>query len=155
MAKKNTDNFAENYPKHAIPAAQQKDSIMTDIFSLPEGLVFTADGLIPAIAQQYDTGEVLMMAWMNKDSLAETLATGRVCYWSRSRRAFWRKGDTSGHIQKLVELRYDCDGDTVLVLVDQTEAACHEGSRSCFTRKVDTDGTVSMADTAIPSALRR
>lgn len=134
---------------------QQKDSIMTDTLSLPEGLTFTKDGLIPAIAQQYDTGEVLMMAWMNKDSLAETLATGRVCYWSRSRRAFWRKGDTSGHIQELVELRYDCDGDTLLVLVNQTGAACHEGSRSCFTRNVGTDGTVSMADTALPTMVRR
>ena len=134
---------------------QQKDSIMTDTLSLPDGLTFTKDGLIPAIAQQYDTGEVLMMAWMNKDSLAETLASGRVCYWSRSRRAFWRKGDTSGHIQELVELRYDCDGDTLLVLVNQTGAACHEGSRSCFTRKVETDGTFSIAATALPTMNRR
>ena len=95
-----------------------------------------------------------MMAWMNKDSLAETLATGRVCYWSRSRRSFWRKGDTSGHIQKLIELRYDCDGDTVLVLVDQAGAACHEGSRSCFTRKVDSNGDVSRADTALPTKVK-
>ena len=124
---------------------------MTDISHLSETLQFTADGLIPAIAQQFDTGEVLMMAWMNKDSLTETLATGRVCYWSRSRRAFWRKGDTSGHIQKLVELRYDCDADTILVLVDQTGAACHEGSRTCFTRKLDTDGRISKAETAYPA----
>ena len=124
---------------------------MTDIFHLSETLKFTADGLIPAIAQQFDTGEVLMMAWMNKDSLTETLTTGRVCYWSRSRRAFWRKGDTSGHIQKLVELRYDCDADTILVLVDQTGAACHEGSRTCFTRKLDTDGRISKAETAYPA----
>ena len=133
---------------------QQKDSIMKDTLSLPDGLTFTKDGLIPAIAQQYDTGEVLMMAWMTADSLAETLATGRVCYWSRSRRAFWRKGDTSGHIQELVELRYDCDGDTLLVLVNQTGAACHEDTRSCFTRKVEPDGAVSRADTAIPSAVK-
>ena len=124
---------------------------MTDISPLPETLQFTADGLIPAIAQQFDTGEVLMMAWMNKDSLTETLATGRVCYWSRSRRTFWRKGDTSGHIQKLVELRYDCDADTILVLVDQTGAACHEGSRTCFTRRLDPDGRVSEEDTAYPA----
>ena len=124
---------------------------MTDISHLSETLKFTADGLIPAIAQQFDTGEVLMMAWMNKDSLTKTLATGRVCYWSRSRRAFWRKGDTSGHIQKLVELRYDCDADTILVLVDQTGAACHEGSRTCFTRKLDTDGRISKAETAYPA----
>ena len=133
---------------------QQKDSIMTDTLALPDGLTFSKDGLIPAIAQQYDTGEVLMMAWMNKDSLAETLASGRVCYWSRSRRAFWRKGDTSGHIQELVELRYDCDGDTLLVLVNQTGAACHEGSRSCFSRKVETDGTASIAATALPTMVR-
>ena len=124
---------------------------MTDIFHLSETLKFTADGLIPAIAQQFDTGEVLMMAWMNKDSLTETLETEQVCYWSRSRRAFWRKGDTSGHIQKLVELRYDCDADTILVLVDQTGAACHEGSRTCFTRKLDTDGRISKAETAYPA----
>ena len=123
---------------------------MTDIPPLPETLQFTADGLIPAIAQQFDTGEVLMMAWMNKDSLSQTLATGWVCYWSRSRRAFWRKGDTSGHTQKLIELRYDCDGDTILVLVDQIGAACHEGTRSCFTRKLDTDGRISKKATAYP-----
>ena len=124
---------------------------MKDISPLPETLQFTPDGLIPAIAQQFDTGEVLMMAWMNKDSLAETLTTGRVCYWSRSRRAFWRKGNTSGHIQKLVELRYDCDSDTILMLVDQTGAACHEGSRSCFTRRLYTDGHVSKEETAYPA----
>ena len=124
---------------------------MTDIPLLPEALQFTADGLIPAIAQQFDTGEVLMMAWMNKNSLAETLATGRLCYWSRSRRSLWRKGDTSGHIQKLIELRYDCDADTILVLVDQTGAACHEGTRSCFTRCFNTDGTVIKAETAYPT----
>ena len=127
---------------------------MTASISLPDELTFTPDGLIPAIAQQYDTGEVLMMAWMNKDSLAETLTTGRVCYWSRSRASFWRKGDTSGHIQELVELRYDCDGDTLLVLVNQTGAACHEGSRSCFTRQVSQDGTVTPAETAFPAKLK-
>ena len=127
---------------------------MTDAPFFAESLTFTKDGLIPAIAQQYDTGEVLMMAWMSADSLAETLASGRVCYWSRSRKAFWRKGDTSGHIQKLVELRYDCDGDTLLVLVDQTGAACHEGTRSCFTRLVSPDGRVSPADTALPAQIK-
>ena len=124
---------------------------MTDIPPLPKTLQFTADGLIPAIAQQFDTGEVLMMAWMNKNSLAETLATGRVCYWSRSRRSLWRKGDTSGHIQKLIELRYDCDADTILVLVDQSGAACHEGTRSCFTRRIEKDGNISEAETAYPT----
>jgi len=95
---------------------------------------FDADGLVPAIAQQHDSGEILMMAWMNRDALAETLATGRVCYWSRSRQALWRKGDTSGQTQRLVELRLDCDGDAILVRVDQTGVACHTGRRSCFFR---------------------
>ena len=84
---------------------------------------YDADGLVPAIAQQHDTGEVLMLAWMNAASVAETLATGRVCYWSRSRQAFWRKGETSGQHQRLVEARVDCDGDTLLLLVDQLGAA--------------------------------
>ena len=123
--------------------------------ALKDRISFNPDGLVPAIAQQHDTGEVLMMAWMTAETLAETLATGRACYYSRSRNAFWRKGDTSGHIQELVELRYDCDGDTLLVLVNQTGAACHEGSRSCFTRKVETDGTVSIAATALPTMVRR
>lgn len=98
----------------------------------PATLRYDAAGLIPAIAQQHDTGAVLMMAWMNADSVARTLAEGRVVYWSRSRRAFWRKGDTSGHVQRLVEMRIDCDRDCLLLLVDQTGPACHTGARSCF-----------------------
>lgn len=97
-------------------------------------ITFDTAGLVPVIAQQHDTGEVLMVAWMNQDAVAETLATGRVCYWSRSRGALWRKGETSGQIQHLVELRLDCDGDTMLALVDQTGVACHTGRRSCFFR---------------------
>ena len=97
---------------------------------------FDANGLIPVIAQQSDTGEVLMMAWMNLDALKETIQTRRMCYFSRSRRQLWRKGETSGHIQKLVELRIDCDGDTLLALIDQTGAACHTGNRSCFYRNL-------------------
>ena len=108
---------------------------------LDSDLLFNADGLIPAVAQQHDTGEVLMMAWMNRASIAETLQTGQVCYWSRSRQAFWRKGESSGHTQRLHEMRYDCDGDTILLLVDQTGAACHTNRRSCFYRAVR-DGTV-------------
>lgn len=99
-------------------------------------LHFDAAGLIPAVAQQHDTGEVLMLAWMNRESIAETLATGRVCYWSRSRQALWRKGETSGQTQRLVELRLDCDGDSLLLLVDQIGVACHTGRRSCFYRAV-------------------
>lgn len=95
-------------------------------------LKLNSDGLIPAIAQQHDTGEVLMMAWMNRDALTETLATGRVCYWSRSRQSFWRKGESSGQVQHLKEARLDCDGDTLLLLVDQTGPACHTGRKSCF-----------------------
>lgn len=100
---------------------------------------YNADGLIPTIAQQYDTKEVLMLAWMNRASITETLQTGRVCYWSRSRKAFWRKGESSGQIQLLKELRFDCDADTILLLVDQTGPACHTGRRSCFYNKVEGD----------------
>jgi phosphoribosyl-AMP cyclohydrolase len=104
-------------------------------------LKFNESGLIPAIAQQHDSGEVLMMAWMNADSIRETLATGRVCYWSRSRGTLWRKGETSGHTQRLVDFRIDCDADTILLAVDQTGAACHTGNRTCFYRSVlETDG---------------
>ncbi len=95
-------------------------------------LRFDDSGLIPAIAQQHDTGEVLMLAWMNREAVEETLGTGRVCYWSRSRGKLWRKGETSGQTQRLIELRYDCDGDTILLLVDQVGVACHTGHRSCF-----------------------
>ncbi len=90
------------------------------------------DGLVPAIVQQYDTGEVLMLAWMDDEALHRTLTTGRGTYWSRSRRAYWVKGDTSGHLQHVKEVALDCDGDTVLVKVDQVGAACHTGDRTCF-----------------------
>lgn len=93
---------------------------------------YDRDGLIPAIAQQYDTKDVLMMAWMNEAALQETLQTGRVCYWSRSRQNYWRKGEQSGQIQVLKALRFDCDGDAILLLVDQTGPACHTGRKSCF-----------------------
>lgn len=98
----------------------------------PSTLKFNETGLIPAIAQQHDTGEVLMMAWMNAEAVRKTLETGRVTYWSRSRQAFWIKGESSGHVQKLVDLRVDCDRDCLLVLVDQTGPACHTNRRSCF-----------------------
>lgn len=107
----------------------------TPTFSaLLDAVAFDPQGLVPAVAQQHDTGEVLMTAWMNRDALAETIATGRVCYWSRSRQLLWRKGETSGQVQRLVELRVDCDGDTLLLLVDQTGVACHTGRRNCFFR---------------------
>ena len=97
-----------------------------------DNLTFNQDGLIPAIAQQHDTGEVLMMAWMNKASIEETLKTGQVCYWSRSRQSYWRKGESSGFVQKLVEMRIDCDGDTLLCLVNQHGPACHTERSNCF-----------------------
>lgn len=99
---------------------------------LIDAIRFDARGLVPAIAQQHDTGEVLMLAYMDRAAVAETLATGRVCYFSRSRGTLWRKGETSGQMQRLVDLRVDCDGDTLLVLVDQTGVACHTGRRNCF-----------------------
>ncbi|MEE2859976.1 MAG: phosphoribosyl-AMP cyclohydrolase [Paracoccus sp. (in: a-proteobacteria)] len=98
----------------------------------PLSLKYDASGLIPAIAQDAGTGEVLMMAWMNADSVARTLESGRVTYWSRSRQSFWVKGESSGHVQKLVELRVDCDRDCLLMLVDQEGPACHTNRRSCF-----------------------
>lgn len=107
---------------------------MTAADTLLAEIRFNRDGLIPAIAQDAGTGEVLMMAWMNADAVRETLDTGRVCYWSRSRQALWRKGETSGQVQYLVELRLDCDGDTLLLLVDQHGVACHTGRRNCFFR---------------------
>ena len=98
----------------------------------PASLRYDTNGLIPAIAQDAASGEVLMLAWMNAESVARTLETGRVTYWSRSRQSFWIKGETSGHVQKLVEMRVDCDRDTLLVLIEQTGPACHTNRRSCF-----------------------
>lgn len=115
-----------------------------------EEVRFNDQGLVPAIAQAAGSGEVLMMAWMNRDSLIETLATGRACYWSRSRQSFWRKGDTSGHIQVIREVRVDCDGDTLLLVVDQTGVACHTGTRTCFFRKVDGDHLVAPDEGHVP-----
>lgn len=109
-------------------------------------IAFDADGLVPVVAQQHDTGEVLMLAWMNRDAVAETLASGRMCYWSRSRRALWRKGETSGQVQHLIALRLDCDGDALLALVDQTGVACHTGRRSCFYTALDAAGAVEISE---------
>jgi phosphoribosyl-AMP cyclohydrolase len=101
---------------------------------------FNADGLIAAIAQDASTGEVLMLAWMNDEALRLTVETGRAVYWSRSRGGLWRKGDTSGHEQHVVEIRVDCDQDAVLLKVQQTGAACHTGRRSCFYRIAGPEG---------------
>ena len=110
---------------------------------------FDAAGLVLAVVQQHDTGEVLMVAWMNADAIAETLATGRVCYWSRSRGALWRKGEISGQVQELKELRLDCDGDSILLLVDQTGVACHTGRRNCFFRAVRGGKLVTIAEVEV------
>ena len=104
-----------------------------------DALPWNSDGLIAAIAQQHGSGEVLMLAWMNRTALNETLATGQVCYWSRSRRQLWHKGESSGHWQQLVEARLDCDGDAVLLIVDQQGPACHTGRPTCFYNAIDGD----------------
>ena len=102
--------------------------------SFYEKLKFNPDGLIPAIVQEQSTGRVLMMAWMNKASLETTIATGKTHFWSRSRQKFWMKGESSGHVQVVKDIGFDCDGDTLLIQVEQTGAACHEGYKSCFFR---------------------
>jgi phosphoribosyl-AMP cyclohydrolase len=135
---------------------KQLESFATgDSVPLPvvlDALPWNADGLLPAIAQQFDTKEVLMLAWMNRDALAETLEKGRVCYWSRSRQALWRKGETSGQVQMLRELRLDCDGATILLKVDQTGPACHTGRRDCFYNRVQGDRLVVDRDRLIDPA---
>jgi len=103
-------------------------------------LKFNSDGLIPAIIQEQSTRRVLMMAWMNRASIEKTIATGKTHFWSRSRQKFWMKGETSGHVQTVKDLAFDCDGDTLLIQVEQTGAACHEGYKSCFFRSVGTRG---------------
>ena len=110
---------------------------------------FDRDGLVPAIAQQHDTGEILMVAWMNREAVRTTLEEGRACYWSRSRGKLWRKGETSGQTQLLRELRLDCDGDTVLLLVNQHGVACHTGRRNCFFRAWREDGWAVIAEPQI------
>ena len=112
---------------------------MTDTLSREDFLsqvTFNGEGLVPAVAQSAATGEVLMVAWMNAESLEQTLSTGHVTYWSRSRKELWRKGETSGHTQRLVEAWIDCDGDTLLLKVDQMGPACHTGAPTCFFRKL-------------------
>ncbi|MBX2808818.1 MAG: phosphoribosyl-AMP cyclohydrolase [Cellvibrionaceae bacterium] len=129
---------------HALESAQTGDSVT--LGDAIDHLQFDAQGLIPAIAQQHDTGEVLMMAWMNRAALKETLQSGRVCYWSRSRQALWRKGETSGNRQTLIELRIDCDGDALLCLVDQHGPACHTHRSNCFYLRAETDKLTVIAE---------
>lgn len=113
-------------------------------------ITFDSSGLVPAIAQQFDSGEVLMMAWMNRDAVLETLATGRVCYWSRSRQSLWRKGETSGHVQTLKDFRIDCDGDTILLQVDQVGVACHTGRHNCFFTAIRDNESQVISDVEVP-----
>ena len=118
----------------------QKKGQTTELSTALNELKFNDAGLIPAIAQQHDTGEVLMVAWMYKQSIDETLETGHVCYWSRSRNNYWRKGESSGNQQTLISMSTDCDGDTLLVKVNQKGAACHTGRRDCFYNEISKDG---------------
>ena len=128
----------------------------TIIDQVLDAIKFTDDGLVPAIAQQHDTGEILMMAWMNRESITETLNTGQVCYWSRSRGKLWRKGETSGQTQSLKEFRWDCDQDTLLMQVDQTGVACHTGRRNCFFNAVRDGKIVEIAKVEVdPDKLYR
>ena len=120
----------------------------------PASLRYNDKGLIPAIAQEEETGDVLMMAWMNAEAVARTHETGRVTYWSRSREAFWVKGETSGHVQELVDLRVDCDRDCLLLIVRQTGPACHTGRRSCFYNLINNDKlTIDSAPLIAPEEL--
>ena len=111
--------------------------------SFYDQLKFNSDGLIPAIIQDFDSKRVLMMAWMNRASLETTIATKKTHFWSRSRQKFWMKGETSGHTQSVKDVAYDCDGDTLLIQVEQIGAACHEGFRSCFFRSIENQGATS------------
>ena len=130
---------AENSPKGAA----------IDLATGLANIKFDSQGLVPAIAQQYDSKEILMLAWMNLESLRETLNTGRVCYWSRSRQKLWRKGESSGQVQILKSLAVDCDGDTLLLTVDQTGPACHTGRKSCFFYEVRDNQFVVNSDVLI------
>jgi phosphoribosyl-AMP cyclohydrolase len=121
----------------------------TDPTAFLAAVRFDANGLVPAIAQAHDTHEVLMLAWMNREAIVETFATGRATYFSRSRAALWRKGETSGQVQHVRDIRLDCDGDAVLLLVEQAGVACHTGRRSCFFRAMR-DG--ALAEIAAPLA---
>jgi phosphoribosyl-AMP cyclohydrolase len=108
--------------------------------SFHDKIKFNSEGLVPAIVQEQSSGRVLMMAWMNQASLQKTVETGKTHFWSRSRQQFWMKGESSGHTQSVKDIAYDCDGDTLLIQVEQVGAACHEGYHSCFFRSVGTDG---------------
>ena len=117
-----------------------------NVMSFYDKLKYTADGLIPAIIQEHSSGRVLMMAWMNRASLETTIATGKTHFWSRSRQAFWMKGESSGHTQSVKDISFDCDGDTLLIQVEQMGAACHEGFKSCFFRSIGEGGDFKVTE---------
>ena len=131
------------------PASETIDGVIAEI-------AFDKDGLVPAIAQQHDTGEVLMLAWMDREAIRATLVEGRAIYYSRSRAALWRKGEESGQVQTLIEFRWDCDNDCVLLQVDQTGVACHTGRRSCFFNAVRDGEATTIAEVVVdPEILYR
>jgi phosphoribosyl-AMP cyclohydrolase len=126
----------------------------TAIEDIVAAIAFDRDGLVPVVAQQHDSGEILMLAWMNRAALRATLAEGIAVYWSRSRMALWRKGETSGQTQRLVDLLIDCDADSLVLKVDQTGVACHTGRRSCFFRAARSEGVATVAPVLVdPDAL--
>lgn len=120
--------------------AKKPASLKRSEMSVYEKLKFNQDGLIPAIVQEHSSGRVLMMAWMNRASIEKTIETGRTHFWSRSRQKFWMKGEESGHVQWVKDIAFDCDGDALLVQVEQVGAACHEGYHSCFFRSIEARG---------------
>ena len=139
-------SYSSNSVFHRLKAALMSSPLSSKTANaVVYSLLFNSDGLVPAIAQQHDTGEILMMAWMNEDAVRETLDTNQVCYWSRSRSQLWRKGETSGQTQKLVDFRWDCDSDTILLQVDQLGVACHTGRRNCFYNAVRDDEIAAIA----------
>ena len=128
-----------------MPNKEFKPLSSQSIKKVLKRIVFDRKGLVPVIVQQYNSGEVLMLAWMNKDALTETLKTGSICYYSRSRNSLWHKGEQSGQIQELKDFRFDCDGDTILLQVEQTGVACHTGRQNCFFNAVR-DGKVQIIE---------
>lgn len=143
--------MCQNFFKH-LEGAKLNETFAWE--QLKPHIKFNQDGLIPAIAQQFDSKEVLMMAWMNLAAIEETLASGRVCYWSRSRQNYWRKGEESGQIQQLKSLTFDCDGDTILLQVEQTGPACHTGRKSCFYTQIkNNQAIITSAPLIDPSTL--
>jgi phosphoribosyl-AMP cyclohydrolase len=121
-------------------SATLHDALCAEIMTAYDKIKFNSEGLVPAIIQDQATGRVLMMAWMNRASLEATVTTGKTHFWSRSRQKFWMKGESSGHVQTVKDIAFDCDGDTLLIQVDQIGAACHEGYRSCFFRSIKDGG---------------